>query len=277
METLRVTQGLLDARVTLQRLDDSRLVRGWITGVQSAQLRIRISEECIREGDHFAARTARLNGDVAFIAVARESPAQCAADKIKMARNVPRAMLLDFNERVYRFDVLGEMVPMPLSGDPRYICDPTRITVGGTEAELRDVSPAGCGVVTLSPMPAGSVVSVVAEVEERLVEVMAEVRYCRRVSTFPPLFRLGLRIQAEGRLEKARWLSVVKQRSARGYRARSLDKELPPVEPLPLPTPDETGIVWNVTARPQICKPKEAPKLPRDDNGELWPGADSII
>lgn len=275
MEALRVTQGLLDARVTLQRLDDARLIRGWIVRVHSAYLSVRTTEEPIQIGERFAARTARLNGDVAFVAELREAMPHSATQNLQEAARSQRAILLDFLERVYVFEVIGEMVPMPSSGDPRYICEPTRITVGGAEAELRDVSPLGLGVVSLSPMPAGSVVPVVAEVGGKMVTVNAEVRYCRRVSTLPPLFRVGLRVLADGRLEKARWMSVVKQRSAQGYRARNLDKINLPVEPMPIPTPDETGIRWNVTAKTQPkvirSKPEAEPEV------ELWEGHSSIV
>jgi hypothetical protein len=275
MESLRVTQGLLDARVTLQRLDDARLLHGWIIRVRQTLLSIRATDEpVLKVGERFAARTARLNGDVAFIAQLTESNLTCAQDHIRRAAHQERATYLDYLERVFVFQVLGEMVPMAASGDPRYICEPSRVTVGEAEAELRDVSPSGLGVVTLAPVFAGEVLPVVAEVDGRKVEVRAEVRYCRRVSTLPPLFRVGLRVLSAGRIDQARWLSVVRQRSAQGYRAREMANEPLPVEPMPLPSPEETGLDWKLTTKGR--RPSRV-KFPEVQDSELWEGPSPVI
>lgn len=271
---MRVTQGLLDARVTLQRLHDARIVRGWIIGVDGGLLTVRATDSYSLEfGEQFAARTARLNGDVAFITVLRDTATVSAEAGLREAAKNDRPTLLDFGERTYIFEVLGQVVPMPPSGDPRYICEPSRVIVGGAEAELRDVSPTGLGVVTLTKHDVGDCLEVSVEGTGRPVKVLAEVRYCRQLATFPPLYRVGLHVTSADRIERARWLVVVRERSRPRNRSRFVDDPPPLVEPMPLPRPEETGIHW-VFSMPDLIPeilPEPIPEPVFDESAEPIP------
>jgi hypothetical protein len=276
MEPMRVTQGLLDARVTLQRLHDARIVRGWIIGVDGSVLTVRAMDtQALELGEQFAARTARLNGDVAFLTVLRGAATVSAEDGLRVAAQSDRPTLLDFGERTYTFEVMGQMFPMPPSGDPRYVCEPSRVVVGGAEAELRDVSPSGLGVVTLARHEVGDQLEVFVEGPdgpERPVKVLAEVRYSRRLATYPPLYRVGLHVLSADRIERARWLVVVRERSRPRNRSRFVDDPPPAVEPMPLPRPAETGIEWVFRAPDPVITPEPIDTPVTVYEPELWEG-----
>jgi hypothetical protein len=273
MESLRATQGLLDARVTFQRLTDARIVRGWIVDVEGPTLTVRTSGEIpLREGDRFAARTARLNGDVAFLASLRSVRALSAEEGLRRAAESNRPTILDYESRAYTFEILGQMVPMPATGDPRYVCEPSRVVVGAAEAELRDISPAGLGVVTLTKHRVGERLSVQTEGEGRSVEVEAEVRYCRRLSAHPTLYRVGLRVLNANRVEHARWMAVVKNRRRSDARDRLPISEADAVEPMPIPRPEETGIAWTCLTAPEPATTPPPTPDPEAPPLELWEG-----
>ena len=264
MEALRVTQGLLDARVTLQRLGDARILHGWIVGVDGVRLTVRAGDDPpVALGERFAARTARLNGDVAFLAQLTAAAPVCAEDALRRLSNAERPTMLDFGDRTYHFEILGQMLPLPASGDPRYVCEPTRVVVDGCEAELRDVSPQGMGVVTLVKLPVGIAVRVVVPGERGPLEVQAEVRYCRALASLPPLYRVGLLVRSAGRVDRARWLGVVRERSMVARRGPAPEDPPPAIEPVPIPTPEETGIEWACLA---------AEPAPLEPEVELWEG-----
>lgn len=279
---MRVTQGLLDARVTFQRLHDARIVRGWILRVDGGLLTVRATDGCpLSFGEQFAARTARLNGDVAFMVVLRDAAEISAEESLREAAKVDRPTMLDFGERTYVFEVMGQMVPMPASGDPRYVCDPARVVVGGAEAELRDVSPSGLGVVTLTRHEVGERLPVSVEGSGRPVEIMAEVRYCRQLAVHPPLYRIGLHVLSADRIEQARWQVVVRERSRPSTRSRFVDDPPPMVEPMPLPRPAETGIEWVFRMPdpvPEILpEPIPDPVPMPTEEPELWEGRQGLI
>jgi len=239
---LRVTQGLLDARATFQRLDDARITRGWIVGVNGVDLMVRGNEEPpLCEGEKFAVRTSRLTGDVAFIAILRDATVPDANEALRRAVHADRPTMLDFGERTYIFEVLGQMCSLPSSGDPRYACEPGRILIAKAEAELRDVSPGGLGAVSLAAHCVGDIVDIVIELAHETLRFQAEVRYCRGLTSHPPSFRLGMRLTSEDRIERARWLSIVRDRSM-----AAIAKRLPDGEPETalLPMPEETGVPW---------------------------------
>ncbi|MGV3615527.1 MAG: PilZ domain-containing protein [Fimbriimonas sp.] len=273
MDSLRVTQGLLDARATFQRLTDARIVRGWIVGVDGALLSVRAAEDLpLNAGEQFAVRTARLNGDVAFLATMVGTAPVCAQEGLRRAATSDRPTMLDFGERSYSFEVMGQVVPMPPSGDPRYVCEPSRVVIGNAEAELRDISPSGLGVTTLTRHYVGEQVTVVAENGDRPVKVLAEVRYCRQLATHPPLYRIGLHVLSADRIERARWLGVVKSRSQTKPGSRLADEPPPVVEPMPLPRPKETGLTWVFTAPDPEPEPLAETPLPEAAPIELWEG-----
>lgn len=280
MEPMRVTQGLLDARVTFQRLHDARIVRGWIVGVEGGLLTVRATDGCpLSFGEQFAARTARLNGDVAFIVILRDAALVSAEESLRAAAKADRPTMLDFGERTYIFEVLGQMIPMPPSGDPRYVCDPARVIIDGAEAELRDVSPSGLGVVTLTRHDVGEEVDVSVEGAGRPVKIKAEVRYCRQLATHPPLYRIGMHVLSADRIEQARWQVVVRERSRPRNRSRFVDDPPPIVEPMPLPRPAETGIEWVFRMpdpEPEIV-PEPIPEPVTVPQEELWEGRQGLI
>lgn len=252
---LRVSQGLLDARATMQRLSDSKIARGWIVGVQETMINVRSTNDPPLEmGERFAVRTTRLNGDVAFIAELIGAAAPVAQDMLYRASRGDRPKLLSFGERTYTLKVIGQMYALPASGDARYQCAPSRVLVNGAEAEVRDISPEGMGIVCVAAFEAGQMVEVRLDTAIGPWIILAEARYCRAYEADPPAYRIGVHFDIEDRIEKARWMACVRDRAI--FTARSRLPNFDGVTEMSVPLPEETGVTFAChTLAPELVRP----------------------
>ena len=84
---------------------------------------------------------------------------------------------------------------------------------GMLEGQIKDVSEHGLGIITQEEITSKSKIRVTIYAGMGVIEVDAEVRYCRKVSENPDTFRVGLRLADLDRINMSRWNAVL-QRAA---------------------------------------------------------------
>lgn len=192
MSVPKLAQSVIDARVTMQRLNDAKILHGWVIAFDSSHLVVRLNETFqISPDSKFACRICRQGGDVAFIATAAGSLGEAQ-----------------------HFEIEGRLAMLASQGDPRY-SRKLEGTMDGSVVSIVDVSPRGVGVVSPMPFRAGEG----AEIALEGMSVFGEVRYCRPLRPPESGYRLGIQLQEMGRIERARWLDLV---------YGGLQEELPP-------------------------------------------------
>jgi hypothetical protein len=178
----RIAESVADARVSLQRLSDARIVHGWVSEFDTTWFSARLSGNLsLAPGDQFATRVFREGGDLAFIATARAATGS-----------------------IFRFDIEGKISVHEPQGDPRYSRN-TPAYLGDFPATVVDVSPQGIGLITSVPYRSGDEVTV--DVEG--VQVKGQVRYCRPLRDQASSYRLGIQLLPMDRIGRARWSEVV--------------------------------------------------------------------
>ena len=178
----RIAESVADARVSLQRLSDARIVHGWVSEFDATWFTARLNGNLsIAPGDQFAVRVFRESGDLAFIALARSAATG-----------------------VFRFDIEGKISLHEPQGDARYSRQ-TPAYIDDFPATVVDVSPQGIGLVTAVPYRSGDQITVAVEG----VQVCGEVRYCRPLRDPGSHYRIGLRLAPMDRIGRARWSEIV--------------------------------------------------------------------
>lgn len=178
----RIAESVADARVTLQRLSDARMVHGWISEFDTTWFTARLTGNLsISPLDRFAGRIFREGGDLVFTAIAQSAVGN-----------------------IFRFDVDGKISVVESQGDPRY-SRRTAAYIGDFPATVVDVSPLGLGLIAAVPYRSGDEVAI--DIEG--LQVKGEVRYCRPLRDQGSNYRIGIRLAALDRIERARWSEIV--------------------------------------------------------------------
>ncbi|MGV3615528.1 MAG: PilZ domain-containing protein [Fimbriimonas sp.] len=182
MPTSRIDEGVIDARVTLQRLTDAKIVHGWVTEFGVTLLMARLNGNLtIGPGETFACRVYREGGDLMFNAVARSAEAG-----------------------LFRFGVVGQVAVLSTQGDARYARD-LPASIDNLSVHVCDVSANGIGLIAPVPYRPGAELTVTLEG----MEVRGEIRYCRPLREQASSYRLGIRLAPMGRIDRARWSEIV--------------------------------------------------------------------
>jgi hypothetical protein len=178
----RIAESVADARVSLQRLSDARIVHGWVSEFDTTWFTARLTGNLsVAPGDKFTVRVFREGGDLAFIALARSAASG-----------------------IFRFDIEGKISVHEPQGDPRYSRQ-TPAYIDDFPATVVDVSPQGIGLITAVPFRPGDQITVAVEG----VQVRGEVRYCRPLRDAGSNYRIGLRLVPMDRIGRARWSEIV--------------------------------------------------------------------
>lgn len=178
----RIAESVADARVSLQRLSDAKIVHGWVSEFDTTWFTARLNGNLsIAPGDKFAVRVFREGGDLAFIATARSAASG-----------------------IFRFDIEGKISVHEAQGDPRYSRQ-TAAYIDDFPATVVDVSPQGIGLITATPYRSGDEVTVTIEG----VQVRGEVRYCRPLRDAGANNRIGIRLAPMDRIGRARWSEII--------------------------------------------------------------------
>lgn len=182
MPVSRTSESVADARVTLQRLSDARMVHGWISEFETTWFTARLTGNLsISPGDKFAVRVFGEGCDLVLAAYARSAVGN-----------------------IFRFDIEGKIAHAESQGDPRYSRN-TPAYIGDYPATVVDVSPLGIGLLATIPYRAGDEVTI--DIEG--VQVQGEVRYCRPLRDPGSNYRIGIRLAPMDRIGRARWSEIV--------------------------------------------------------------------
>ena len=182
MPVPKLTQSVVDARVTMQRLQDAKILHGWVVAFDSAILVTKLTSHCdIKVDSKFACRICRQGGDISFLALAAGSLGS-----------------------IQHFEIEGQIAIVASQGDPRYsrqLCG----TVNEFPATIVDVSPRGVGLISTVPFRVGER----TQLEIEGLEIVGEVRYCRNMRDAVGHHRVGIHLHEMGRIDRARWMEIV--------------------------------------------------------------------
>lgn len=182
MPVPKLTQSVVDARVTLQRLQDAKIIHGWVVAFDSSIFVVRLNQaNSLPPGSAFACRVSRQGGDLVFQAVTTGSLGN-----------------------VQNFEIEGQISMLSSAGDPRYSRD-IEATANEFPVKVVDASPRGVGIVSSYTFRVGERV----DVEIGNLMVRGEVRYCRPIRTGEGGYRVGIQLNEMGRIDRARWSEIV--------------------------------------------------------------------
>jgi hypothetical protein len=182
MAALKLAQGVVDARVTLQRKRDAKIYHGWVVAFDSHRLVARLSKsEILVADDVYVCRVGREGGDLLFEVASAGATGNC-----------------------HHFGVVSRIDVLECQGDARYARS-LPAEIDGLPATIVDVSSGGIGLVCLAKFPTGEKVTV----ETEGIQLRGEVRYSRRMRDAEGTYRVGIKLDNLSRVDRARWMEVV--------------------------------------------------------------------
>jgi hypothetical protein len=137
-----------------------------------------------------------------------------AAALVALAAQSGTGAFLDIAEQFYTFNIEGSVQMVKAETEARYAREHGSVVLDGwLEGSIKDVSEHGLGLVTQEEIPSKSTVNAVIYAGMGVIEVKAEVRYCRKISDNPQTYRVGLRLDSLDRINSSKWNAVL-QRAA---------------------------------------------------------------
>ncbi len=201
------------ARATFQRLADAKILHGWTERMEGYGVVIRAALQTpLYVNDRFLFRLSGRGGDAMFKARLSSIESEDAAALVALAAQSGTGAFLDLAEQYYTFQIEGSVQMVKSETEARYSREHGSVVLDGwLEGAIKDVSEHGLGVVTQDEIAAKSMVQATIYAGMGVIEVKAEVRYCRRISENPVAYRIGLRLQDLDRLNASRWNAVLQR------------------------------------------------------------------
>ena len=203
------------ARSTFQRLSDAKILLGWTERMEGYGVVIRANLQTpLYPGDRFLFRLSGRGGDAMFTARLSSVESEDAAALVALAAASGTGAFLDLAEQYYTFNIEGSVQMVKAETEARYSRENGSVVLDGwLEGQIKDVSEHGLGILTQEEIPSKSTVKATIYAGMGVIEVNAEVRYCRKVSDNPATYRVGLRLADLDRINTSRWNAVL-QRAA---------------------------------------------------------------
>jgi hypothetical protein len=177
----------LNTRARLQRLKDLKFFAGWVKDLTSGELHLKLSTKSVLEtGDHFSIE---IHGPTCTAQFRAWLAVQSQDEAIFMIPDKIAYLTAKENVRVN--------VDMPAS----------IVLEDGTPLQVivLDISSEGAGVLSSISVPRGTKLGLSVDTPHGTVGCDGEVRYSKPDADVPDQFRLGLRLDVVGRVDKARW------------------------------------------------------------------------
>lgn len=186
----------INTRVRLQRLSDAKFFSGWVKDFTRTDLVVKLGGPAqVKPGETFMVQVHGHSSTALFRALLK------GISPNELAFAIPEPV---------RFLTASEQVRVSVEGVTATLTSAGR----ALETTVVDLSVGGAGLVSTREIKRGEHVRVLFETPLGNVECDAEVRYCKAESIEDGTYRIGVRLEELGRIERARWNRLVEQDAA---------------------------------------------------------------
>ncbi len=197
-----------NTRVRFQRLSDSNIFTGWVKSFSGNQLAIRTSGQINDVGGEYLFELTGRKATMIFIAALQDLPVEedPAKKPVRTANGAAK-------DEVFGFKILSDCRYGEPKESARKAVDLIRVTVsrstGTSEFCAVDISTHGVGALTNEQYVVGEMVCLTIPALSRSITVDGEVRYSTPDKTLDGMYRTGLKLEIENRIDRAIWNMVM--------------------------------------------------------------------
>ncbi|MBV6457954.1 MAG: hypothetical protein HONBIEJF_01074 [Fimbriimonadaceae bacterium] len=204
---------LIGSRTRFQRFSDARIFNGWVISLNQKQVRVRFdNHQSFAVGQPFSFHIFGGSSDATFEAVLAEF------DDGEVTRNlvfnsVDGKQQVAVAELAATFAIYSSLRFSPGLESRRVAAEDFEVVVIHDESEIeanpKDKSASGLGLLMRRELPLGEKVSVRMRMGTLTLEVEARVRSCRASGVLDQPFRIGLVFVNPDRIFTGRWSSLL--------------------------------------------------------------------
>lgn len=205
------------SRARFNRMRDAKIFNGWVLDFAGNQIELSTSTDAVVEiGDEFRVEAFGNNISMVFNAEIEDigtiSLETC--DVVKESSSA-QVKVVSAKQVTFRMRLVGQVKYSWSAESRRKRVDDLKCEVSYKGKELNcivvDVSQQGLGVISTKKFESGEEFDVAISTKLGPVKGKATVRYCRPDADRPDHFRLGLLLEAMGRVDGPRWARFVEQ------------------------------------------------------------------
>lgn len=193
-----------NTRVRFQRLNDLRFFYGWVVQVDREILTVRaFVDPSAQAGQVFVFELVSLKGSRTMAGRLEPSP---ELDALQEASDAETKTAV---ELILCFSPIRQVKTSESSKGCRkatqLLVGSIRRSSGELDAAICDVSPNGAGILVSKELKSGEKLELVVNANGRELNLRGEVRYCQKDKNSPGMFRAGIQLTVETRLDSAVW------------------------------------------------------------------------